>query len=83
MNIQDTINNLLTIDQQIKSIEDSINYINNRLSSYYHTQVEKNDIKRNVEHIKVLLTRKYIIDKLSADQIKSYRDSIHKGESVL
>ena len=82
MNINEEIKKLLTVEQQINSLDDSVNYINNRLSSYYNTEAEKNDIKRNVDHIRTLLLKDYIVSNLSPEQISNYRDSIHKGESV-
>lgn len=83
MNTIDQINKLISIDQQIQSIDDSVDYIENRLSSFYNTTAEKEDLRRNIDHIKTLLNKDIIISKLSEDNIIAYRSVIDRGESVL
>ena len=83
MNTNDVINEILGLEKQIESMDDSVDYINNRLNTFYNTENEKIDIKRNIDHLKLLLSKPQIVDILSQDKIIFYNDAIHRGESVI
>lgn len=83
MNTNDEINKLISISQQIQSMDDSVMYIENRLISFYNTDQEKQDLLRNINHLRYLLANVYITNNLSENQIIAYNDVIQRAESVL
>lgn len=83
MNTNDQINKLISVSQQIQSMDDSVMYIENRLISFYNTDQEKQDLLRNINHLRYLLARVDITNNLSENQIIAYNDVIQRAESIL
>lgn len=77
------IKNLIGSQQKLKSLEDSINYIQNRLQTYYNTDQEKYDIERNIIHSELILSDNNILSILNSNTIDSYKNTIHAAKSRL
>lgn len=76
------INNIISIEKQIQSINDSILYIEDRLRTFYGTPKEKEDILRNVNHIKILSEKPHIKERLSEQEITNIGDILHKTTDI-
>lgn len=77
------IQNLIGSQQKLKSLEDSINYINNRLQTYYDTDQEKYDIERNIIHSELILSDTKITSLLNSNTVDSYQNTIYAAKSRL
>jgi hypothetical protein len=80
INIYEDIENF---DKHIKLMDDSTSYVSNLLDTFYNTEQERSDIRRNVDYLKIMLNKHFISSKISevkADQIISVID---KAESAL
>jgi len=77
------INQSITLEQKIAAIIDSKNLINNILSTYYGTEREKEDIKRNVEHLNQCLLDNDLLPNLSTELLSSINDVILRSQGVL
>lgn len=73
--------NIITPEKQIQSIDDSINYINNRLVSYYNTEQEKADIQRNLDHVNLMLSNESLLTLISEEKLLQYKDTIYQAEA--
>lgn len=77
------INQSITLEQKIAAIIDSKNLINNILSTYYGTEREKEDIKRNVDHLNQCLLDNNLLPNLSTELLSSINDVILRSQGVL
>lgn len=77
------INQSITLEQKIAAIIDSKNLINNILSTYYGTEREKEDIKRNVDHLNQCLLDNDLLPNLSTELLSSINDVILRSQGVL
>jgi hypothetical protein len=77
------IDDLFNSEVQIKRMEDSVIYINNRLDTFYNTDQEKKDIARNVEYLEQMLSKKFIKDSISNEKRDLFLNAIERGKTVL
>lgn len=70
-------------ESRIKSLYDSIKYIEDRLLTFYNTEKEKEDILRNISHIELLLSDNEIFSKLNEEEIEKINNTIFVAKSKL
>jgi hypothetical protein len=77
------INIGMTIEQKISAINDSILLVNQILETYYGTEREKEDIKRNIDHLNQSLQDQDILANLTPELLSSINDTILRSQGVL
>jgi hypothetical protein len=77
------INNGMTIEQKIQAMIDSRDLITQILDTYYGTDREKEDIKRNVDHLNQCLQNEEILANLTPELLSSINDCILRSQGVL
>lgn len=77
------INNGMTIEQKISAMIDSRNLINQILDTYYGTEREKEDIRRNVNHLNQSLSDQEILSNITPELLSSINDSILRSQGVM
>lgn len=82
MNID--INQGMTLEKKISTIIDSRDLINQILETYYGTDNEKDDIRRNIEHIKLFLAEPDIYAAVvEQDLLNGLNDIMARAETIL
>lgn len=69
--------------KHIPLMMDSVSYIEDRLSTYYGTDKEKDDIQRNLEYLQVMLSKSFIVSNLTQEQLLSINTAIDRASSIL
>ena len=77
------INNVITIEQKIQAMIDSRDLITQILDTYYGTEREKEDIKRNIDHLNQSLSDSEILSNLVPELLSSINDCILRSQGVL
>lgn len=82
MNID--INQGMTLEKKISTIIDSRDLINQILETYYGTDNEKDDVRRNIEHIKLFLADADIYASVvEQDLLNGLNDVLARAETIL
>lgn len=77
------LNIKINSETQIQSIEESNDYILERLSTYYGAEKEKEDIYRNIRHIELLLSDMVLLNIIPEFKKQKYNNTIHIAKSRL
>lgn len=82
MNID--INQGMTLEKKVSTIIDSRDLINQILETYYGTDNEKDDVRRNIEHIKLFLADADIYASVvEQDLLNGLNDVLARAETIL
>lgn len=82
MNID--INQGMTLEKKVSTIIDSRDLINQILETYYGTDNEKDDVRRNIEHIKLFLADADIYASVvEQDLLTGLNDVLARAETIL
>lgn len=74
----------MTLEKKVSTILDSKDLINQILDTYYGTENERDDIRRNIAHIELLLTQSDVYASiLDQELLPSINDVIARSQSVL
>lgn len=77
------INQGMTIEKKISAMTDSRDLVNSILNTYYGTEKEKEDIRRNIDHINQWLLDQEILSNLSSELLSSMNDVVLRSQGVL
>jgi len=80
------LNLLNDLENPVKHIQlmmDSVLYINNRLETFYNTEKERADIQRNVDYLKIMLNKNFILQNINQSQLDQVNSAIDSGEAAL
>ena len=77
------INNGMTTEKKISAMIDSKNLIDAILATYYGTDREKEDVKRNVDHLTQSLSNQEILSNITQELLSSMNDTILRAQGVI
>lgn len=80
------INFIDDLDNPVKHIErmmDSVVYITSRLETFYNTDQERQDIQRNIDYLKLMITKDFIVQNITESELSQVNSAIDNGEITL
>lgn len=70
-------------EQQIDLMLHSVQYIRSRLETFYNTTKEREDIERNKQYLELMISKTFILNKISPDILADIRLCIDEASTAL